>query len=123
MKKDLFKIYGVKTEVEIDGEIVKRFVGSIRLDLRITLKEVFPVVYFKSSPDGYSKNLGCHLFGQPDVWKGVVGVIPLSNKDVTVYYENYRSPLSKEEVQEVLSPVLDVLKKDGVIKDYKIIDS
>ena len=119
MREDLFKIYGIKTEVEVNGEKVKRFVGSIRLDLRVVLKEVFPDIYFKSSPDGYSKNLGCHLFGQPKVWKGVIGISIIGDKDVEVYYEKYRSPLNKEEIQEILMPVLDVLKKDGVIKDYE----
>jgi len=123
MNKVMFKVNGYKCpEVDLEnGERTFSSPGSIRFDLRIMAKR--NAHYFDKVEEPV-KNFGCYLFGQPAIWKGVVGVKVVSeNKgiaDVDVYYDSFRTDEEKLPlIKEVIKESLDALKGARFIEGYQ----
>ena len=94
-------------------------VSSFRLEMRNVLKNRFPEIYFSKSPIEDAKNMGCYLFGQPDKWKGVVG-IRINGNNVTVVTD-YRNILDKDTLKDIFDKILGYLKNEDIIEDYIIV--
>ena len=94
-------------------------VSSFRLEMRNVLKNRFPEIYFGKSPVKDAKNMGCYLFGQPDKWKGVIG-IRINGNNVTVATD-YRNILNKNTLREIFNKILEYLKNKQIIEDYIIV--
>jgi len=97
--------------------------GSFRLDLRETMKKQNSSKYFSESPVSDAKNLGCYLFGQPNTWKGVIGIIPEGdekNNEIIVYVD-FRFTLKPGFIKDLLRPVLDHMYNNGIIDGYEFI--
>lgn len=97
-------------------------ITSFRLDLREVMKQTNRKAYFSPSPVEGPKNMGCYLFGQPNVWKGVIGILPEGNVDINTIevYADFRNILKLEKLQKILSPALKELTRRIVIDDYEL---
>ena len=97
--------------------------GSFRLDLRNSLKQHNPDAYFTKSPIDGIKNMGYYLFGQPKLWKGVIGLETHGDvkKNTIIVYLDYRNVYDVEKVKDILRPALDYLFESKIIDGYEFI--
>jgi len=97
--------------------------GSFRLDLRDTFKRYNQDAYFTKSPIEGIKNMGCYLFGQPELWKGVIGLEPHGGvkENTIIVYLDYRNICDVEKVKDMLRPALDHLFESNIIDGYEFI--
>ena len=97
--------------------------ASFRMELRGFLKHHNPGVYFGPSPVEGPKNMGCYLFGQPDTWKGVIGIVPEGtpeDNNIEVYVD-FRNILEKDKLLKIMASSLRAMKKEGIIDDFELI--
>ena len=121
MKTNLFKIKNYHP-VYIEDYDMYSSISSFRLDLREGLKKYNPSYYFSKSLNEHAKNKGCYLFGQPDAWKGVIGITWRGDEEaneIVVYVDN-RNAIPIEELKEELKIVLKVFKDRDIINDYEV---
>ena len=97
--------------------------GSFRLDLRNAFKEKNSDAYFSKSPTDGLKNMGCYLFGQSGLWKGVLGmnVTGDAKENTIILYLDYRNVYDVEKVKDILRPALDYLFESKIIDGYEFI--
>ena len=95
--------------------------SSFRLDLRESMKRDNSAVYFGPSPVEGPKNMGCYLFGQPNVWKGVIGITPKGDADINTIevYADFRNVLDVEKLQDIFRPILGRLYERNIIEGYE----
>ena len=96
-------------------------ISSFRLELRETMKRKNSAVYFGPSPVEGPKNMGCYLFGQPNSWKGVIGLVLEGDTEVNTIevYADSRNVLDLENLQDIFRPVLDFLYERNIIDGYE----
>lgn len=123
MNEVIFKVIGYKCpEIDLgNNETTFAAPGSIRLDLRIMAKR--NAHYFDEVEEPV-KNFGCYMFGQPDRWKGVVGIKVVDEKkgvaDIDIYYDKFRTDEKKLPlIKELLKESLGNLKKSGFIDNFQ----
>jgi len=100
--------------------------ASFRLEMRNFMKQEMSDFYFdKNLLFEPAKNFGCFLFGQKNIWKGVVGIDykiidEATNKaKITVYIEEFRIN-SKNILQHSLETINVLLEK--MIKETNFIE-
>ncbi len=97
--------------------------SSFKLDLRIACKQ--SRLYFQEVGGAYNiKNVGCVLFGQPDVWRGVGKFIPTNFESpcsIEISIDAYRAEaawVDTSTLVELLEQGLETLKREGIIKSF-----
>ena len=119
MKEKIFEVKGYQLP-KVNGMLASP--GSFKLDLRETLKRyVRSTLYFEKNQ--YAKNFGCFVFGQPDKWKGVLGIEYQEPQgeyiNIIIYIEKYRTPEEDvPKIKKIIQEGLKHLKRRGFIKDY-----
>ena len=101
LKETLFRV----------NSVIPEELESFRLKLRNIAKEKNSDIYFKKIPNDLGiKNFGCLLFGQPDVWKGIISIKYNGPVSLDIELETYRIfeefKVSKEEIKNLLEKVL-----------------
>ena len=89
--------------------------------LRTKMKEHMPSEYFKTfDNDAGIKNIGCLIFGQKDVWKGLIYIEPAGSKEkisisLDAYRNNYGHMFS---MIDLIFKTLLALRDDSVIYNF-----
>ena len=99
--------------------------ASFRLELREACKRsAGGAFYFQKDRNKVAKNFGCFVFGQPDTWKGVLGIEYEEPKngeaDITIYVDKFRisNPEDIHKVKVMVKEALEYLKKEKLIESY-----
>jgi len=126
MRTILYKVNGYKPAVLDNG--VKASPCSFRLDLRNFCKQrkgedgklEWNKKYFQPVSSN-AKNLGCHLFGQKDTWKGVLGIYCEENNDIIIWIEKFRNTEDIDKIRDLVEEALEEMVKEHIITGYKAI--
>ena len=97
--------------------------GSFKLTLRAACKDAAQELYFSNPPVEGVKNMGCYVFGQPDVWASIIRFMPGENPgEVKVEWDIFRAPRDgeiRDKILTLLKRGLELLRREGVIEDYE----
>jgi len=92
---------------------------ELKLLLRNLAKKNMNSMYFyKFRNDFGIKNQGCLIFGQPDVWKGLLYIRPVEDY-VEIGYDDYRAGLveeiNKEDIEFFINKMLETAEEEGYV--------
>lgn len=123
MKAELFKVKNYHPDY-IPEIKVQFAIESFLFELREVMRTCNKEFYFSKSPKENVKNMGCYLFGQKDKWKAVISIQPKGNADQNeiIIKINNKIAVSNKIVVDNFVKILDMLKFEGIIDDYEVLN-
>jgi hypothetical protein len=113
--KDLFSVELKKDISPFSLKIIMRDIG------RKKLKDI----YFKEFDNKFDiKNIGCLVFGQPSVWKGLLTINPVYVNKIKILLDTKRlsfiENVKEEELISFIKDILSELDKEGYLEFKEI---